>query len=183
MGDDPYIGHLMAVAALIIEHGGTEAQTCAGLLHDSLEDTNIDFAMLEREFGADIADMVRDCSDTEENMSREEKIDSFESRKENYLAAMKEKAGKPSVLVALADKVHNAENTLRDVRRIRATDPAAEAAFWATFNSKDVGDQKWWYESLVTTFDGLPLDERGRALLERFRQTVEEIFAPYRRLD
>lgn len=173
----------MAVAALIIEHGGTEAQTCAGLLHDSLEDTNINFEILDREFGAEIADMVRDCSDTEENTPREKKIETFQPRKKKYLDAMKEKAGKPSVLVALADKVHNAENTLRDVRRIRANDPAAETAFWATFNSKDVSDQKWWYESLVATFDGLPLDERGRALLERLRAAVAEIFAPHRHLD
>ena len=31
----PYISHLMAVAALVVEHGGNEDQAIAGLLHDA----------------------------------------------------------------------------------------------------------------------------------------------------
>jgi (p)ppGpp synthase/HD superfamily hydrolase len=34
----PYISHLMAVAALVIEHGGDEDQAIAALLHDGPED-------------------------------------------------------------------------------------------------------------------------------------------------
>ncbi|MFM8854711.1 MAG: HD domain-containing protein, partial [Acidimicrobiaceae bacterium] len=35
----PYISHLLAVSALVIEHGGSEVQAAAALLHDVLEDT------------------------------------------------------------------------------------------------------------------------------------------------
>lgn len=178
VGNDPYIGHLMAVAALIIEHGGSEAQTCAGLLHDTLEDTDLDHQFLLGEFGPEIADIVRDCSDTETNMTREEKVASFRQRKQGYLDALSAKTGRPSVLVALADKVHNAENTLRDVRRMRASDPAAERAFWATFNSKDIDDQRWWYEGLVGTFERLDAGPAAGPLVERMRAAVTGIFAP-----
>jgi hypothetical protein len=34
----PYISHLMAVTALVIEHGGDEDQAIAALLHDGPED-------------------------------------------------------------------------------------------------------------------------------------------------
>jgi hypothetical protein len=34
----PYISHLMAVAALVVEHGGNEDQTIGALLHDAAED-------------------------------------------------------------------------------------------------------------------------------------------------
>jgi len=179
IGDDPYIGHLMGVAALVIEHGGTETQVCGALLHDTLEDTKVTYPRLKAAMGRRVASIVRECSDTEENMTREEKIRTFRERKTKYLEALKTKQGKPSVLVALADKVHNAENTLRDVRRIRATDPAAESAFWASFNSKDVSDQKWWYEGLVAAFDGIVTDERERELVARFRATVHAIFEPH----
>ena len=131
------------------------------------------FPQLRATMGKRVAAIVLECT------SVEDKLLPYRDRKQMYIDGLARNSGKPSVLVALADKVHNAENTLRDVRRIRATDPAAETAFWATFNSKDVSDQKWWYESLVATFDGLPLDERGRALLERLRAAVEEIFAPH----
>lgn len=31
----PYIGHLMSVAGLVLEHGGDQEQAVAGLLHDA----------------------------------------------------------------------------------------------------------------------------------------------------
>ena len=34
----PYLTHLLGVAALVIEHGGSEDQAIAGLLHDLIED-------------------------------------------------------------------------------------------------------------------------------------------------
>ena len=34
----PYVAHLLGVAALVIEDGGSEDEAIAALLHDSLED-------------------------------------------------------------------------------------------------------------------------------------------------
>ena len=34
----PYVSHLLAVAAIVLEHGGDEDQACAALLHDAVED-------------------------------------------------------------------------------------------------------------------------------------------------
>jgi len=34
----PYIAHLLSVAALVLESGGTEEEAIAGLLHDAVED-------------------------------------------------------------------------------------------------------------------------------------------------
>ena len=34
----PYVSHLMAVSALVLEYGGDETQAIAALLHDSAED-------------------------------------------------------------------------------------------------------------------------------------------------
>ena len=36
----PYISHLMAVSAMVLEHGGTPEQASAALLHDVIEDTD-----------------------------------------------------------------------------------------------------------------------------------------------
>jgi (p)ppGpp synthase/HD superfamily hydrolase len=35
--DIPYLAHLLAVAGLVLEHGGTEDEAIAGLLHDAVE--------------------------------------------------------------------------------------------------------------------------------------------------
>ena len=34
----PYFSHLMGVASLVMEHGGTEDEAIAALLHDAVED-------------------------------------------------------------------------------------------------------------------------------------------------
>src|SRR5438477_11665077 len=34
----PYMTHLMSVSALVLEHGGSEDQAIAALLHDAVED-------------------------------------------------------------------------------------------------------------------------------------------------
>ena len=34
----PYLGHILGVASLVIDHGGTEDEAIAALLHDAIED-------------------------------------------------------------------------------------------------------------------------------------------------
>lgn len=34
----PYLAHLLAVSGLVMEYGGNENETIAGLLHDAVED-------------------------------------------------------------------------------------------------------------------------------------------------
>jgi (p)ppGpp synthase/HD superfamily hydrolase len=62
--DIPYITHLLGVAALVIEHGGTEDQAIAGLLHDCIEDCGEEHdARIRAEFGETVARIVRACTD------------------------------------------------------------------------------------------------------------------------
>ncbi|MDK0777613.1 HD domain-containing protein, partial [Clostridium perfringens] len=39
-----YLSHLLSVSALVMEHGGSEDEAIAGLLHDSIEDQGDDYA-------------------------------------------------------------------------------------------------------------------------------------------
>lgn len=108
----PYISHLMAVSALVLEFGGNETQAIAALLHDSAEDCG-GRPMLETVrvmFGDDVAGIVEACTDTFDTPKPE-----WRPRKQAYLQAM---AGKPAdaKLVACADKLHNISNTLRDIQ-------------------------------------------------------------------
>src|SRR3954468_24983805 len=64
----PYMTHLMSVSALVLEHGGTEDQAIAGLLHDAMEDAPAGqggavLAEIKKRFGDPVADMVVACSD------------------------------------------------------------------------------------------------------------------------
>ena len=51
----PYISHLLLVAGLVLEHGGTEDEAIAALLHDAVEDAGVTPAQLEAQFGPMVA--------------------------------------------------------------------------------------------------------------------------------
>jgi (p)ppGpp synthase/HD superfamily hydrolase len=133
----PYISHPMAVAATVLEHGGTENQAIAALLHDALEDTDITEAQLRAEFGNGVADIVVACSDTTDHLSKPP----WRARKEAYLGHL---AGAPedALLVVVADKLHNARSIATDLAEIGT-------ALWSRFNATDPADQEWYFRSLV----------------------------------
>ena len=56
---EPYINHCKAVASILAEMSVPPAVVAAGLLHDTVEDTGIDFKDLKREFGKEIYNLVQ----------------------------------------------------------------------------------------------------------------------------
>ncbi|MEW5250566.1 HD domain-containing protein [Microbulbifer sp. 2201CG32-9] len=55
---EPYIRHPVAVASIVSEVPHTEAMLAAALLHDTVEDTEISTADIEREFGVEVVELV-----------------------------------------------------------------------------------------------------------------------------
>lgn len=111
----PYISHLMAVAALVLEFGGSENQAIAALLHDAAEDCGgrkmLDTVRVM--FGDEVANIVEACTDSfAENP--EDKLD-WRPRKEGYLSQLADEPPEAK-LVSCADKFHNLSNTLRDIQ-------------------------------------------------------------------
>src|SRR5215475_7357347 len=107
----PYLAHLLAVAATVLEYGGDEDMAIAGLLHDAAEDQggNRRLDDIRNRFGDRVAAIVRSCSDSLVEVSgvREE----WRARKERYLHHLDDWDG-DTLLVSLADKVHNARSIL-----------------------------------------------------------------------
>jgi len=133
----PYIAHLLAVASLVIENGGDEDTAIAALLHDAVEDQG-GRQMLERiraRFGDAVADVVDECSDTDVSPKPP-----WKARKKAYLDAMPHKS-RAALLVAAADKLHNARSVVADLRELGGS-------VWDRFNAKkDV--QFWFYTEMV----------------------------------
>ena len=137
----PYMSHLMAVGAIVMEAGGNEEQQIAGVLHDVVEDTSATVDDIDRSFGPAVAAIVRACSDTEIKPKppwRERKVAYI-----NHLADIHADA----LLVSLADKVHNARCILADYQR-------EGPQLWTRFNVESDGaaGQLWYYRSLVGVF-------------------------------
>lgn len=180
-GDTPYLSHLLAVSALVMEHGGDEIQTAAGLLHDVLEDTKIpatELVELLQTRGVShhearaVVDIVEATTDGTLDAARDDQ--DWPARKRTYLGALRSKPrSHPALLVSLADKVHNIESTRDDVRS-RST-----IAFYDQpwFNAK-APEQKWYYQSLARIFrEKLDGESKVARLLNRLESAVHEIFS------
>ena len=64
--DTPYISHLLGVAGLVLEYGGSEDQAIAAMLHDAIEDQGAQHEpIIAERFGPVVARIVRGCTDTD----------------------------------------------------------------------------------------------------------------------
>jgi (p)ppGpp synthase/HD superfamily hydrolase len=139
--DIPYISHLMVVSAIVVEHGGNEDQAIGALLHDAAEDQGGAATLdeIRQRFGTSVAEIIYDCTDAWTEPKSE-----WRARKEAYLEKLPAKS-KRSLLVSLADKVHNAEAILFDYRTLG--DP-----LWQRFNGGAEGT-RWYYVALADVFE------------------------------
>jgi (p)ppGpp synthase/HD superfamily hydrolase len=156
----PYVGHLLGVAAIVIQHGGGEDEVIAALLHDAVEDQGglprLD--EIREKFGDRVARIVDGCTDSCEVSG--EKRD-WGERKRAYIEKV---AHEPEDvrLVSAADKLANAREILSDYR------VEGDAVFRRFSGRKD--GTLWYYRTLVNVFrkaGSSPLiDELDRVVTE-----------------
>lgn len=114
--DIPYVAHLMAVCATVLEWGGDEDVAIAALLHDAVEDQGgLDtLAETEVRFGHRVAAIVAACSDSV-TADKSQKAP-WQDRKEATILKLRS-ADRDVALVTAADKLHNLTSLVRDVER------------------------------------------------------------------
>ncbi len=157
--DLPYIVHPYEVALLLQKAGQPDKLIVAGLLHDTLEDTEIKEEDIFEEFGEDILQLVLGASERLEN--RDER--SWEDRKEHTIKQLAD-ASRNVKIVACADKLSNIWSMLRDYEKIGAE-------LWERFN-RGYPEQKWYYQNLVISLGGLG----DFPLYQEFIKAVDALF-------
>jgi (p)ppGpp synthase/HD superfamily hydrolase len=127
----PYVAHLLAVAATVLEYGGTEDQAIAALLHDAVEDQGGQARLsdIRNRFGDRVADIVCACSDSVLDSAAGERKQDWCTRKTRYIDHLKA-MDQDTLLVSLSDKVHNSRSILRDLRK-----PEIGPAVFARFSN------------------------------------------------
>jgi len=143
----PYLAHLMSVSALVLEHGGSEVAAIGGLLHDAVEDAPRGqgprvLAEIEGKFGAEVAEIVRACSDGLDEAGN--RSGTWVERKQPYLQALPHKT-LDALRVTAADKTHNAGCIADDVRTYGQE-------FWNVFNACR-HQILWYYGSVLHHFE------------------------------
>ncbi len=162
--DIPYITHPYGVGMLLAAAGCDEEIVAAGILHDTVEDTDVTLEQLREQFGERVASIVEGCSEPE-------KGETWEHRKEHTLAYLPT-APREIRLVALADKLHNARSILTDARQ-------GGEGVWSRFK-RGRAQQEWYYRGLVEALCAPREGEEPLPLCVDFAHVVDELFGDSR---
>jgi GTP pyrophosphokinase len=136
----PYLAHLIGVASIVLDDGGSEDEAVAALLHDAAEDHGGRARLddIRDRFGDAVSRIVEDCTD-----SWSSPPEPWLERKTRYVEHART-LGPSSLRVSAADKVHNTYGILRDLRNI------GEAVWERYVVSPD--DVLTYYQSLVRAY-------------------------------
>jgi len=156
----PYIVHPVEVAMILQENGRDDDIIIAGLLHDTLEDTELTKKEIEKEFGKRIAELVVAASEKLENRNETD----WTERKKHTINYLKN-ANENIQILSCADKLSNAKSMARDL------DKEGEK-LWKRFNA-GYDKQKWYYTELVKSLENL----KGNEIYNEFKKTVDGIFS------
>lgn len=100
----PYITHPTIVADILIDMGMDVETICAGLLHDTVEDTYVTDADLRKEFGDEIADLVNGVTKLDRILFNSKEEEQAENLRKMFFAMAKDIR---VMLIKLADRLHN----------------------------------------------------------------------------
>lgn len=134
----PYVSHLLRVAGMVLDQGGSASQAAVGLLHDVIEDCDVEEAELRERFGEEIAGSVRTLSDVLPGDTAHEKS-AWPERKAHYLESLG-RAGPWTRLVAGCDKVDNLRAIVADLEH--------EGIDTLTRFTASAPQTRWYYEAV-----------------------------------
>lgn len=136
--DLPYISHPASVAVLLARNGFDESVIAASLLHDVVEDTDIQLEDLSKQFPKSIVDCVECLSEKKHDETG--RIRPWRKRKEEHLRQIADWDERTRA-VLLADKLHNLISMNFDLSE-------NQDDFWSRFNASPA-DLIWYHESIV----------------------------------
>jgi (p)ppGpp synthase/HD superfamily hydrolase len=131
--DIPYISHPYAVGMYLLKAGCAAEVVAAGILHDTLEDTETTHEELAETFGVRVADLVKAASENDKSLP-------WEARKRHTIDKLKE-ASLEEIQVIVADKLHN-------LRSIRDDLAVHGERVWERFK-RGRSEQHWYYAEIA----------------------------------
>lgn len=144
--NEPYIVHPIAVADIVKQFGGSDAQIAAALLHDVVEDTPVVIREIVEEFGDEIASLVDDLTDvsskSDGNRALRKKIDREHSAN----------ASKDAQFVKCADLIHNTINICEHDK---------------TFAKVYIKEKKWLLDVMTKVHD-TPIWSEAKRLVDSY---------------
>ncbi|HIV01142.1 MAG TPA: bifunctional (p)ppGpp synthetase/guanosine-3',5'-bis(diphosphate) 3'-pyrophosphohydrolase [Candidatus Caccopulliclostridium gallistercoris] len=150
----PYIIHPYEVLKILQENGADIKTQIAGLLHDTLEDTNTTVEEIEANFGSEVAELVK--------YETEDKRKEYRERKAEHMAKLKT-APLEAKMVNCADKLANLRSTWKECK--------IGDSFWERFNGSKQ-DIAWYYGLAIDALQSLS----GMPIYENLKDVYKVVF-------
>ena len=158
----PYIVHPLETMNIL---GAMKADTnllIAGLLHDTVEDTDTNVEEIAESFGTDVAALVSGHS--------EDKSKTWEERKTHAIKELAESNRRMKMLV-MADKVSNLRSIAADYRAIGDE-------LWKRFNAP-VEKQAWYYSGIQDSLWNMQLDPDAAPVYWEMVGLYKDVFVKF----
>ena len=162
--DIPYIVHPMEVMQILTAMDCSQDVIIAGILHDTLEDTDTTPEEIKEAFGNAVLAIVQTES--------EDKSKTWKERKQRTVDELQE-ASTESRQVCFADKLSNIRSMYRDKLSIGEK-------IWELFNAgKNIA---WYYQSIADAlksngFNDTFRSERAKQLFREFQDIIDRVFS------
>lgn len=136
----PYILHPLEVAAIISTITDNLETMAAGVLHDTVEDCDVDPREIKERFGSRVAALVQ--SETEDKLSSRPASETWLERKEESLIMLNLTPDRDVRILWLGDKLSNMRSFYRSY--LKEGD-----AMWQSLNQKDPKMHAWYYRTIA----------------------------------
>jgi hypothetical protein len=159
----PYIIHPLSTAEILCEFNcHIPYILAAAVLHDTIEDTCVSAENIRNCFGKHVYSIVKNLSQSDKNMS-------WEERKADTIDRL-EYIPMDSLWVECADKLDNIRAIHRDFNMVGEK-------LWDRFN-RPKDQQQWYYQSIATALSHRKEYSYITRIIEAFIQEVEAVFGP-----
>lgn len=158
----PYIVHPLEAMAIVATITNDQEMLAAAVLHDTIEDTDVTYDDLEREFGHRVAELVASETDVKDGAGG--KRLSWHERKQRDLENLS-RCTRDEKIIAIGDKLSNMRAIARDYHTIGDE-------VWNMFRVKEKSVHAWRYRGLRDALSEL----KGTFAYDEFDSLVNEVF-------
>ncbi len=158
--DTPYIIHPYMVACILWQQQCAQHVVIAGLLHDTLEDTDVDLKEIKTTFGDKIAHIVNECTEPDKKLP-------WRVRKQHTIERVRTASTEVKCVIC-ADKLHNLYSLEKSRKELGVT-------MWQHFNS-NYQSQKWYMQSMVKSLFERLAPEDKLSMFNELDRRVQEFF-------
>lgn len=160
----PYIVHPLETMIILRSMNADTNLLIAGLLHDTIEDTDTTLEEIAENFGTDVAVLV--------NGHSEDKSKTWEERKTHAIQELA-KASRRMQMLVMADKVSNLRSIAADYRAIGDK-------LWERFNAP-VEKLAWYYSGIQDSLWDMQVDPDAAPVYWEMVGLYKDIFVKYYR--